>query len=756
MRKLAYIALSFSAAVFLSCFVVPYDLIIYFSVGALLVASIGVFLRKNVRTRVMLIAFSVGMGFFWFFLFNAYIGKTANAYAGSIHNFTGQVTDYPVPAKNGYSVTISIRGEGLLPVKARLYVDEDAPELSPGDFVEGFALFAHSNIVKGNETDTFYSKGIYLFAYQQGTITVTGHGGAIKYLPIRISEAIKNKTEDIFRLDTAPFMQALLTGDKSRLYDNNLVYDSLSRSGISHVVSVSGMHLAFLMQFLSMLIKNGRLKAFLGIPTVIVFMAVMGFTPSVTRAGIMQLFLIAGSLLDREPDTLTSLSASLFLILLFNPYAAASISLQMSYSAVIGMMLLSPRINKYLFAKIKSKSFPKPVSKLLYAVSATISSTLGAVVFTTPMSALYFGSVSLIAPLTNLFVLPVVSFVFCAGFVSVALGFVFEMASVLVAAVVSVFVRYIIFIASVLAYLPLAGISTSNMYIVVWLVFVYAIIVVFCLGGFRVRRLIIPGGLAALCLCAISVLTPVICALDDTMTVTALDVGQGQSIVITAGTFTGMIDCGSSSRYDAADVAEAFLSSQGRDKIDLLILTHFHSDHANGITGLIAGTNVSAIAMPVPEEEDMDCASEILHAAEKRNVEIVYITENMTAEAGNLSFTLFAPFGGQTENERGIIILCSENDYDLLVTGDIDAAFERRLIVENALPDIELLVVGHHGSRYSSCDEFLSAVTPEEAIISVGYNTYGHPTEETLDRLYSVGADVYRTDELGNVTIKAR
>ena len=104
-------------------------------------------------------------------------------------------------------------------------------------------------------------------------------------------------------------------------------------------------------------------------------------------------------------------------------------------------------------------------------------------------------------------------------------------------------------------------------------------------------------------------------------------------------------------------------------------------------------------------------------------------------------------------NEGGLSVLCSENEFDALITGDMSAESERRLVASEKLPDIELLVAGHHGSGNSTSSELLHAVKPETAIVSVGYNKYGHPSPETLERLALNGIMVYRTDQVGSITI---
>ncbi len=236
---------------------------------------------------------------------------------------------------------------------------------------------------------------------------------------------------------------------------------------------------------------------------------------------------------------------------------------------------------------------------------------------------------------------------------------------------------------------------------------------------------------------------------------TVLDVGQGQSVVVSSGNGTAVVDCGSSSGKAAGDIVTQYLQSRGRTSIDLLILTHFHSDHVSGVIELLERTHVSAIVIPAPSIDESTISGEILELASDKGIAVVEVNDDLLVSLNDAVITLYAPVGDEDENERGLSILCSENGFDALITGDMNAENERGLLDAAQLPDIELLVVGHHGSKYSTSDELLHTVSPETAIISVGYNTYGHPSQETLQKLALNGIMVYRTDEDGSVTINA-
>ena len=120
---------------------------------------------------------------------------------------------------------------------------------------------------------------------------------------------------------------------------------------------------------------------------------------------------------------------------------------------------------------------------------------------------------------------------------------------------------------------------------------------------------------------------------------------------------------------------------------------------------------------------------------------------------GNRAAAGIRALGDKGANELGLTILCSLGDFDTLITGDMDSKTERALLDAYPLPDIEVLLVGHHGSRYSTSAELLETVTPEVGVVSVGSNSYGHPTEEALLRLTDAGMTVYRTDMQGNILI---
>ena len=488
-----------------------------------------------------------------------------------------------------------------------------------------------------------------------------------------------------------------------------------------------------------------------GIPVLLLFMAMSGFTPAVTRAGIMQLFLICAPVFKRESDSITSLSASLVVLLAANPYSCASVGLQLSFAATLGIILFTSRINSAVSEQLRGKKFYK--NKVLKAltnfVTSSLATTVGALAFTLPLTAIHFGYVSIIAPLTNLLTLWAVSIAFPLGIVAAIFGFIFSPLAAAVAFPVSLAVRYIIAVSRALASVPYAVVYSSNAHIIFWLAYVYAMSITLPLLKARARQYIYPACIAIVLLCAVLLISPLLPGADGS-TLTVLDVGQGLSVVVDSGGYTAVVDCGSSSGENAGAVAHEFLQNHGRTSVDLFVITHFHADHVNGAEFLLSRIDVAALAIPDPEGSFL--ADDIIELARRRGTDIIYVTETLGIALGGIDIVLYPPVGYGDENERGLAVLC-HGDISALITGDMNSSGERSLLRFAALPNIDTLVVGHHGSKHSTSEELLSALSPEVAIIPVGYNSYGHPADDTLRRLEEHSVIIYRTDIMGHVTV---
>ena len=756
MRKLTTVSFSFTIAIFLSRFILPFNWLLICGAAAAAASLLGLLFSGNLRLRIFISCLSLAAGLIWSSTYTTIFIEPSRHFHEETLTVTAVVTDFPSQrATRGYRVDATIRRQGAPNIGARLYYFNEI-ELNPSDVIEFTAVFRRTNGSQdGERNDTLSARGAFLTAFISGDITIIGTEGELRFFPRRLSENIAQRIDELYPDDVSHFMQALLVGRRDALFRDAALGASLSAAGIIHVISISGMHVAFLMGFLGILFKNSRLFAFIGIPILIIFMAMTGFTPSVTRAGIMQLFLICAPIFKRERDSITSLSAALLVLLALNPYSIASVGLQLSFSATLGIILLTPRINSGIKVALRDNAlYKRKISKAVISfITSSLATTTGALVLTLPLTALHFGYVSLIAPLTNLLTLWAVSLAFPIGLVSAVMSFVFLPLGQIISFPVILLARYIILTARTLGAVPYSMIYSGNSLIMFWLAYVYIIFISLPLLKARPRQYITPACICTVLLFIVLLISPLMPGANDT-TMTVLDVGQGFSMVISTEEHTVMIDCGSLSGANAGAIAHEYLMNKGRVSIDLFVITHFHADHINGIEFLISRIPISALAVPDPDGLSGSFAAEdIIELARRRGTDIIYVTETLHVSMGELDLTLFPPLGFGSDNERGVSALVS-GYISALITGDMNSDTERMLVRYADLPDVDVLIVGHHGSRHSTSEELLYAITPNIGIIPVGRNSFGHPTDEVLDRLARHSVVVYRTDLDGQITIR--
>lgn len=759
MRKLCCFAAPFGAAVFLAVCLLPEAF--WLPAGGLcaLLALPGLLLQGERRIVWVIAAFGLAAGLGWSGVYTGLFHASARGLDGTEQTAAAAVTGWPREAAYGCSVTVRLTPEQGPAVNALLYLepleDGSLPELKPGDQLRFTGRFRRADTIAGASSDYYYSKDILLFAYADTAEVQRPEHSSPRYWPAYVSRALKESAARCFTEDAAPLVTSLLTGDKSTLPGG--LYSALRRTGLAHVVAVSGLHMSFLAGGLSLLLgRRRRLMAVVGISLMFFFAAVAGNTPSVLRAAFLHTFMLLAPLVEREEDKATSLSAVLLLLLLQNPYAVASLSLQLSFASVAGIYCFTGPLYRRWTANLPQGNGLR--TRLLRGLASWLAGTLavttGAAVFTTPLTAYYFQMISLISPLSNLLALWAVSGLFMAGLVTAVLGVFLPGAAALLALPLSWLARLITWIALTLSRLPFAAVGMDSVYLRLWLLLVYLLLALWLFWRGKRSRPWVPVGTGLLCLCA-ALGFQFLGRTGGPLTVSVLDVGQGLSAAFYAEGHALLVDCGGSGPEDPGDTAADYLQSLGLTRLDTLILTHFHADHAGGVPQLLARLEVDTLVLPAVTPED-PLRLEIEAAAQASGAELLWVTDPMELTLGGARLRVFAPLGAGSANEEGLSVLCSSGDFDVLITGDMDGTIERRLVKYGDLPDIELLVAGHHGSKYATSEDLLLAVQPEYAVISVGYNRYGHPAPEVLERLAAAGCEIYRTDWSGTLTFTVR
>ena len=751
MRKLAITCGSVAAAIFLSFYILPNAALMPLILACTATALILFFRRKQSdgRRRAFLCLLGAVIGFSVYALhWNATL-RYAESWDETERSMS--VCLMEVPTEGEYYTRLHVRRTE--PPRLDLYLFDysgETPDLRPGDVIQVTAKLRRADLRYGEQNNNYISKNIYMTGTLRSLEPTGTSRNSLRTLAAACRSYVSAFADRLFSSKTSVFLRALMLGDKTDFYRDPVLYARMRGAGFMHIVAVSGMHVAFLVGMIQLLFGVRPASSVAGILLVWFFVFMTGASPSAVRAGIMQSVLVMAPVFRRENDGATSLLAALALILLLNPFSCASISLQMSFSAMAGMLLLSEPLTRTMLS-----AFGLRENSLMRVPVATVAASVAVLAFSAPLTALHFGTLALVSPLSNLLGLWAVSFCFCGAWISCLAGMLFLPLGQLLAFPAELLARYLIGLAGLVCRIPHHLISMRGIEMKLWVLLCY----VLAFLGWRSRagnrfRVLMP-----VCLCAVTLAACVWSAHERYRSadavVAALDVGQGECVCVLSEDTTMMFDCGGTGTLNnAGETAADWLESAGRDSVDLLVLSHLHEDHCNGVTMLLELIRVKEIILSPDADADEGQLLTITESAVRHGTRVTNLTGDVSRTEGKLCLHLFAPPDEGTENERCIISLVSVGDYDMIVTGDALKRAELDLMERTDLPDTELLIVGHHGSQTSTDDAFLDAIRAEDAVISVGYNSYGHPKREVLARLQKHGCRIWRTDRNGTVELR--
>ncbi len=745
MRKLMWFTIGFTAACIIGVYLVSGSWLLLLCCVAL-AGQIGALSIGSARGRKLAcVLLGCVVGLLWLFGFDRLYLQPVRQMDGQAVILNIEVADYSRPTDSGISAEGKTKLNGKT-YRIQFYLNEDIT-LSPGDRVEGGYNLRYTG--GGTEAPTYHrGKGIFLLGYPKGFANAHQMNTVpSKYIAPVLRQKILSLLDRIFPADTVAFAKALLIGDTSELSYEAVT--ALKTSGVYHIVAVSGMHVSILFALVYMLCGKHRFfTAVFGIPVLCLFAAVAGFSPSIVRACVMQVLMIIALLANQEYDPPTALAAAVLLLLASNPLTITSISFQLSVGCMVGIFLFTQKIHDYLLAEnrlgpAKGKSIK---AKLTRWAVASVSVTLGAMSVTAPLCAIYFGSISIIGILTNLLVLWAISFIFYGIMAACLFGALWLPLGIGISWALSWPIRIVLWVTDMISRVPVASVYTSSIYIVAWLIFAYVLLTVF-LKTKKKHPVVLS------CCIAVGLVGAIICSwveprLDD-FRFTAVDVGQGQCLILQNDGKYYMVDCGGDTGDKAADKASQLLLSQGIFRLDGLIITHYDEDHAGGAEQLLSRIPADTLYLPITDEEN-----EIRDGlSQKYSDQIQWVEQELLLDS--VDITIYPSDNTEDANESSLCVLFQPEDCDILITGDRSFDGEAELMNQVSLPDLEILVAGHHGSKTSTSWDLLNTTRPEIVMISVGAdNRYGHPTWETLERLKLFGCDIYRTDLEGTIIFR--
>lgn len=517
---------------------------------------------------------------------------------------------------------------------------------------------------------------------------------------------------------SAALLAGLLLGERTGLPPE--VDAAFRRAGVYHVLAVSGFNVALVASttwtLLTLARVPRRLTSVGAIAVVLGFAAVVGPQPSVLRATLMAVLVLAALLLERDAAVLNSLALAALVILALRPTDLHDPGFQLSFAATAGIVLA-----------------PMPRQPLLAALAVSAAAQLAVL----PITLAHFNQVSTIGVIANLAVVPLAGVATVLGLVAAALaGLSSLVAGWLFAATwpVLLLLRWAVMLAAAapaaVIHLPAPGAGAIVAYaaalglgLAAWHLRATRLL--------RARRLGLAAGVLALASTLLT-LWPALRPADGRLRVSVLDVGQGEAIVIEGPDGrTVLVDAGAGGPYrlDTGErVVAPFLWNRGIRRLAAVVVTHADIDHAGGMAAVREAFAVDAPWDGAPERGPFALGGALL-------------TPLASAAVGR--------------NDAARVLRLDLGRVTVLLTSDIEGAGEQALMTSGAALDAAVLKVPHHGSRTSSGPELLAAVSPAVAIISVGArNAYGHPDAAVLARLTAAGSDVYRTDRDGAVLLE--
>lgn len=739
MRTLLLFALGFTAACGICCYL-PMGVWICL-IGACILAAFLLMIWRRRRAFVAVAILGVLVGALWTSGFQFWYLSPLQELHGITEEKTVTLSTYS--RRNEYGIVAD--GELLVQGKAyrvRVYLTQ-AQALQPGDTLRGQFRFTatgegSSGYLRGN--------GIFLTAKEDGTVTVEkGSGKKLGDWPAALRHRFLSIIDESFPADTAAFAKALLLGDTTDLdYETDT---ALTLSGIRHVVAVSGLHIAVFMSVLYFITGRRRWQmAVLGTPVLLLFAAMAEFTPSITRACLMQLLYLLALCWDKEYDPPTALGFAMLVMLMKNPMTVTSMSFQLSVGSVAGILLFGRKLQIWMLDFLGGGIGKGLKPRLVRFFAASVALTISASSLITPLLAYDTGAVSLVGLLTNLLTLWCVPTIFCGVAVTCILGGIWKLGAGVMAWATAYPIRYVLAVAKGLANFPIASVYTQSPFIVAWLVLIYGLFGAFLLCKRKHGRRYLCVGMVGLW---VALLLSWVQPLTEHYRMTVLDVGQGQCVLLQSEGKTYMVDCGGDNPKKVADLAAETLLSQGVTKLDGLILSHWDLDHVGAAQYVLQRIPADTLFLPqVLAEKDFSLP-------EKRYQTANIVHQDICLTFGEAKLWIFAAESAQSSNESSLCVLFQRENCDILITGDRPGAGELALLQKGLPEHLSVLVAGHHGAATSTSGFFLDLVKPRTVVISVGKeNRFGHPAQEVLARLEARGCTVYRTDEMGTIIIR--
>lgn len=523
--------------------------------------------------------------------------------------------------------------------------------------------------------------------------------------------------------------------------------EAMRISGLSHLTAVSGTNCAIVAGAVWLVARKVfssiRVQLFFVSVALVSYLFLVGFEPSVVRATAMALAVVLVKMLGRPNSTLPALTLAVSVLLLLNPSFASDYGFTLSVLATFGILVIAPAIHRRL-----SNRFPAWLSIL-------VSASFSAQILTLPVIYELQGSIPVFSLIANLLVEPLVAFVTILGLMTLITAFFIPAVAAFFGWVASVPAYLILTVANSLASAPGAELNWQGPFAMMALVALAIAFFVFARSKSKKSK---PIFLIAFALIALTIGSSIALGpkpwhlFPNDWQIVQCDVGQGDALLVRSQSQVLLIDTGNN-----WSKLELCLRQSKVDQIDHLVLTHFDLDHIGAAENLISGNKVQEIFVSAwPDERWV--ANNLMKQAERKRIPVVKVSAGFQFESKKLRVEVLSPPGlsGADSNDSSLVLLVTMPTLVLLALADTGEQAQMRLAQDFNFKDRQLpmvVKVAHHGSA-DQFFELYEELQPEVSLISVGANnSYGHPTERTLQHLRRSAKKILRTDEQGNVAI---
>ena len=566
-----------------------------------------------------------------------------------------------------------------------------------------FNLFNYKNYLKSKNIN-------YIFKAQKIKLI---ENNKIKY-------KIKNKIIDhINKYKTRDYLKTFTLGDNNIDEEITKTYQI---NGVSHLFAVSGMHLSLfalvINKILEKIIKKETIISISIILFFIFFAFLTNYTPSILRALILYILLFINKKLKLNIKTIDLLLIDFIILIIHNPYYIYNVGFLYSFTISASLILSSNIINNY--KNYISKVFITSVISFIVSIPITINN---------------FFEINILTPIINVIFVPLISFII---FPLSLLTIIIKPLDNIFSISISLLEHLSILIKNIKLTIILSHISW-------YVVIIYYISIIIFIKGIKNKnlKLFIPLILIIVIHTNIRII--------KIKRITFLDVNQGDSILI-ENKKTVLIDTGGkkNSKY-IINKTIPYLKSLGIKKLDYLITSHADYDHMGESIDLINNFKVEKVILNCGEFNELE--QELIKVLDKKKIPYYSCIKELNIDNSKLYFLQTKVY--DNENDNSNVIYTDLNGYKFLFMGDAGVEKEKDILNKYNLSNIDVLKVGHHGSKTSSSKNFINEINPKYSVISVGKNNrYGHPNKEVLDTLED--SKIYRTDQDGSIMFKIK